>query len=319
MKQIFILFAATIHCIANEPSTENNVLKFSRKGLPAMMSFIVVDETGNPIPGVSASCSWELLGEKYVQQHKSSNIDGLVVFSGNVLTRARVRFAKDGYYDSVFEQKYLERDRRTFNEGCAAGKWLPWNPTNRIVLREKNESADVLSRWLSTLTLPPDGEIAALDLEKGILVEPSNTTADILVDFSVRHDGDDWERSLVLSATNSVFDGFMKLSLMKESGSICPFLTSAPENGYTNVLTLGESFKDGVFESTELGKNTEYVVFRVRAKKDKSGAISGLHGIVVKAHAWESNDGRRTLDFTYCINTNRYSTLLSGDAFCSPR
>ena len=245
MKQLFILFAATIHCFANEPNTENSVQKFARKGLPAMMSFIVVDESGNPIPGVSASCTWELLGEKYVQQQISSDIDGLVVFSGNVLTRARVRFAKDGYYDSVFEQKYLERDRRTFNEGCDAGKWLPWNPTNRIVLRERIESADVLSRWLSTLTLPPDGEIAALDLEKGILVGPSNTTADILVDFSVRRDGDNWERSLVLSATNSVFDGFLRLSPMKDSESNCPFLTAAPENGYTNVLTLGASYKEG--------------------------------------------------------------------------
>lgn len=319
MKSILILFAATIHCIADEPNTENNVHKFARKGLPAMMSFIVVDETGNPIPGVSASCTWELLGEKYVQQRKSSNIDGLVVFSGNVLTRARVRFAKDGYFDSVFEQKYLERDRRTFNEGCASGRWLPWNPTNRIVLRERIESSDVLSRWLSTLALPPDGEIAALDLEKGIIVESSNPTADILVDFSVGRDGDDWERSLVLSATNSVFDGFMKLPMLKESGSTCQFLTSAPENGYTNALTLAASFKEGVFESTELGKNSEYIVFRVRSKRDASGAISGLHGIVVKAHAWESNDGRRTLDFTYCINTNRSSTLLSGDAFCSHR
>lgn len=308
-----------MQCIAAETETEANIRRFARRGLPAMLSFAVVDETGAPVPGVSGKCTWGLLGERYDQQHELSDNEGMISFSGNVLTKVRVRFSKEGYFDSVFEQKYLERDRTTFNESCASGKWLPWNPTNRIVLKEKLESTDVLSRWLSTLSLPPKGEIAALDLEQGILVEPSNANSDILVDFSFGRDGDDWERSLVLSATNSVFDGFMRLPRSNGEGSVYTFLTSAPVNGYTNTLTLGASCKEGRFLSTELNKDTEYIVFRVRSKIDESGVVSGLHGIVVKAHAWESNDGRRTLDFTYCINTNRSSTLLSGEAFCSPR
>ncbi len=114
---LFLLLAALVLSCSRSPSLPETKL-----------TLLVVDEQGNPIEGAKTGIAFEVLGgnnRKIINRNTLK--DGLFAAANKSTGSTAFNVEKDGYYAS--------RGGYHFDSN-SNGKWLPWNPEVKVILRK---------------------------------------------------------------------------------------------------------------------------------------------------------------------------------------
>jgi|GEM_PF-1630684 len=246
-----------------------------KNGANAKVTLRVVDSRGNPVPDANVQVAFFHRGSYPVNGKTDEN----GFFTAEHMSGADVHFhaSKEGYYRTY-------RNYWFYREGtpCAKdGKWMPWNPTLEVVLKEKRAPTRLFEKTVD-IELPMRGKRYGFDFAVGELVEPDGKgeNADIwlLCDGNMSYPPtQNFTNELTISASQP-FAGFVLRR--KDMWSEMAVDYEAPVDGYSHqfLLTIKRS-TDKIFENIELGPD-EYLIFRTRTKIRAEDQICANYGMI---------------------------------------
>jgi hypothetical protein len=273
MKDVLLLCAmlSAVGCLAQEPESYTKDYKHAlRYGAKAKMTLRIVDEAGVPVSNAVASVVF--LPPKAISNtvvRGLSDEKGLFVAEGVSTKSIGGYVSKDGYYGTNFKCPRGNPANPYDNASKVKGdRWLPWNPTIPVVLREiRNPIPMYVKRFEGKF---PDEAKVGFDCEVGDFVAPhgSGKTSDFFI-----HTGE-----MRLSAVEQG-GGF----LVRPSHSNSAFKSDyfAPEDGYAAELSSREVIdeRNGRLKSVlydygdDYGFSRNHLVFKSRIKRDPDGKI----------------------------------------------
>jgi hypothetical protein len=274
-------------------------------GLPGQLTLQIIEENGKPVENA------EVEGYFGASYHGTTDSQGMYTIKG---TSMDLHFAvtKIGYYDT--DGIYDFSIRGPSDDSRKQGRWLPWNPTYKVLLRKKINPVGMYWRQMSVV-LPTQGEPIGYDLLKGDFVVPygKGDKADFV--FTVHGEFIDYtnqQSSLTITFSNKG-DGIKFLEApaynreyIGESQFKLPYY--APEDGYQDKwiyerIVLPDNKRAGFDQ-----KDTQVVFFRVRTETDENGKITrALYGKIVGqiiGGLFKDKDIKPKVGFTYYLSPN---------------
>lgn len=290
-------------------SLPSELRKAARHGAKAKMTLNVIDERGNPVTNAIISVTYGTYDYQKIE-HGATDANGLYVAEGVSTRRAMGgKITKDRYYDSFFKFPYIHDNF----EAVKDGRWLPWNPTIPVILREiRNPISMYVKQFEGTFG---NGETVGFDCKKGDFVEPHGKGS--IADFMIRVDGhgtqyENMTKEISLDALDPD-GGFMICKWHEHSAFKSEYL--APESGYTTNLFVS-SFNDATKKleevvlyhggnMTRLSSGGEYLIFKSRIKRDTEGKIiSANYGKIYSNFEFMGREQTKTawVKFVYYYN-----------------
>jgi hypothetical protein len=239
-----------------------------RKGAMGAITLRVVDTTGVPVEGA------ELFGGFWTNNPDDTPVTGISDENGNIsvehLCTGDFNFSitKNGYYRTTLRYWFF----KTGFDCAKDGRWLPWNPTVEVTLKEKRNPISMagVNRLLFAF---PIRQKAGFDFEIGDLVEPfgNGKTPDISFWY------DSWQDITPYCYSNrfvvAVEDGGAIATMRKDSFSDFKFAYAPPDSGWVSGLALGMvRTEDKILSNVALAKE-EYWVIAVRRGEIKRFAV----------------------------------------------
>ena len=240
------------------------------RGLLGAITLRVVDSNGRPVQGA------EIYGGCWNYDRNNPPATGLtdekgeIHFERNCAGDFNFSITKDGFYKTRLRYWFFKN-----GYDCAKdGRWLPWNPTVEIVLKEKRNPVSMQRKDRLWLTFPKH-QTVGFDVETGDLVEPfgKGKVSDLSFWF------DSWQyaepycysNSFVVTAEN----GTTIAAMRKDSFSDFKFAYAPPDSGWVSDLTLGMvRTKDKILSNVALGKEEYWVVAVRRGERKRFAVVS---------------------------------------------
>jgi hypothetical protein len=210
-----------------------------------------------------------------------TNNKGLYTTRGKTRPNWAAVVSQKGYYDSGDGFRFKESENYLFFK-----RWLPWNPTIEIVLREKRNPVMMYRKCTGFVKVPVQNKPTGYDLIKGDWVSPygDGKVKDFIFIYKSRYGSNlDWEGSYTVYFSNEG-DGFQEYNPPENIDSEYKWPYKAPVEGYNikkysryrkyhNTL---DPYKKASF--TNLKKDQRYI-FRVRTEYNDSGeVVGGMYG-----------------------------------------
>jgi hypothetical protein len=222
---------------------------------------------------------------------------------------------KKNYYSSNHKRTFENYDNYLFYK-----RWLPWNPTIEIVLREKRNPMKMYSKGTGYIKVPVQNQPVGYDLVEGDWVEPygKGKIKDFIINFSSEDRGiDDWRAEYTLSFSNKG-DGMQvyEPDPMIQSEFKLPY--EAPVEGYlikklnkyARYFNEFDPKKDAM--NTNIKRKRTYI-FRVRTKTSENGNVTGgMYGLMSR-DIIATSDGE--VDIGYALNPSNRSLEYGGNLF----
>ena len=237
-------------------------------------------------------------GHGFKEKTESS---GLVTLENDCTGDLNFWAEKKGYYRT--DQRYW-----FFKNGfdCVKdGRWMPWNPTITVVLKEKRKPVQVVIKRVDA-KLPKD-ERAGFDCLLGDWLPPlgSGKMADISFLYRSDYNGIFGCLTNSLTITTDFGGGFIKLK--QDAFSQLWSVYEAPESGYVPELFFEHArTPETILKDVTLSKN-DYLVFHSRAGKIPGwGLVGAYYG---KLNDFEYGEdykkpGFGFIKFTYYFNSH---------------
>jgi hypothetical protein len=241
-------------------------------GLLGAITLRVVDSSGLPVP--SATVRGAFFNQRQPKDKRRFEIetdaDGIVSLENENMGFVNFTIEKQAHYSSVIRYWFFKN-----GYDCAKdGRWLPWNPTVEIVLKEKRNPVSMQRKDRLWLTFPKH-QTVGFDVETGDLVEPFGTgkVADLSFWF------DSWQYTEPYCYSNcfvvTAESGATIAAMRKDSFSDFKFAYAPPDSGWVSDLTLGMvRTKDKILSNVALGKEEYWVVAVRRGERKRFAVIS---------------------------------------------
>jgi hypothetical protein len=275
----------------------------------AKVTIKIVDEGGNPIDAAKASISFELpkgseQGIRDVAEKGVTGADG--VFSASSRTGTLIAYSaeKQGYYKSYGEYHFAT---------SANGRWQPWNPEFKLVLRKIENPVPMYARdtKMSPISLLEANKGVGFDFIEYDWIAPygKGKHADLIFKTNVNYNNEnDYNYTLTVTFPNK-FDG---IQLVKEDlrfGSQFKLPRIAPSSGYKSELIRSrvklpnESIKDDYMVDNNY-------IFRIRSEEQNGKLIRAMYGKIQGDIRFSIKiTGKASILFKYYLNPD-YSTNL---------
>lgn len=265
------------------------------------LTLLVVDDQGSPVEAAYAGFGGAGRPKSANSEGKAVRVDGLTdrlgIFTGEIAvwdaTHSGYEINKPGYYTSW----------ASFSaHPPVSGKWQPWNPTIKVVLKRIRNPVPMYAKRV-TSSLPKLNVPVGYDLEMGDWVLPygNGKTADIIFVGELNKKGDriyDWRMKLTFSNPG---DGIQRFKPEPEPVYFrSPY--EAPEEGYFSVWDLHRSRTGpNVMEQTNYEEAGGYFL-RVRSVSDKNGKVvkalyGKIYGDFFNMVHYLNPDGTRNMEY----------------------
>ena len=244
-----------------------------RDGAKAAVTLKIVDDVGNVVTGANVQVSFMFRGGKWLKG--ISDDKGLYSVQGRCSGEFIYDAKKAGYYPTDGDYSYPGEG----NIRLAAGtlqplKWLPYNPTNTVILKRIKNPVPMYVRRVD-IKIPVIGTQVAYDIEKDDWVAPygKGLKSDIIVTYEAKWI-DPWtgSKKITLMFGTNGFDGVQCRKADYFSSLLSEYL--APLDGYQRSISWAfertTESKSGEFESPK----GDYYIFRVRTETDSQGRIT---------------------------------------------
>lgn len=275
-------------------------------GLPeAKITIKVIDELGTPVESARVGIGFEKntgWGIEEIPVVGFTAENGL--FSGGANSNNYIGFnvTKAGYYKGTGNYTFKEKK---------SGRWEPWNPEVRIVLRKIENPVPMFARNMrrsGSIKISIIGKEVGFDLIEYDWVEPfgKGKHKDFIfkLDTTVKSQ-DEYEGTLTLTFPNK-FDGILLVKEDRKYGSSLKLPRHAPENGYQKKLKkynrslLGKPYEEDYKEDNNY-------IFRIRSEEKDGKLVRAMYG---KIHG-DIRFGVREpgVNFTYYLNPDYTKNL----------
>ncbi|MFA7054047.1 MAG: carboxypeptidase-like regulatory domain-containing protein [Kiritimatiellia bacterium] len=268
----------------------------AKHGEKGKATFHVVDTDGNSVAG--ADISARFFGDSGARGQ--TDADGLFTVEGRTLNGASLSYTvnKQGFYQTRATYQLGKRGYRCLENG----RWIPWNPTLRVTLKEIRKPIPMYLKRVS-LPMPVRDQPVGFDFEAGEWVAPygRGSSPDMQLTYTWTTGEDSWRRhDFTVEFTNSQ-DG----AYMAQKDEYCPFMSEYEawqDTGYAKRFQYAyERTSDRIIQDSKLGEH-DIIVFRVRTEADPQGKIvNARYGKIYGP--FEFAQGREKLvRFTYYFN-----------------
>ena len=272
-------------------------------GAKAKITLRVVDSKGAPVEGAFVVGGFYNHGKKGHRFEKHTDRNGCVTLEDRCVGDLNFGVSKDGYYTTGTTHWFF----KTGFDCVKDGRWIPWNPTVDITLKEIRNPIPLYTRRIEKPF--PKGDNVGFDCMAGDFVSPwgKGDHSDFFVKYeSVRtpvppgmklSDFLCFTNSLLLSATEG--GGFA--TRQKDTFSKLVADYEAPKDGYTDTITYElKRTKAKIFVDRKLDTN-QYLFFRSRVGKTGEKASFGkIYEFVFNESRKETNSV--TLRMIYYFN-----------------
>jgi hypothetical protein len=287
----------------------------------------VVDQDGRPVEGADVAMGFDVgpdgngIGVKTSTQRAKSPASGVVVLSGgNTSGYSGISARKEGYYEArhVFQAK-----------ARVSGRWEPWNPEIKLVLKEKRNPVAMYGfsiregvPGIKDLVFPsrvPRGP-AGFDLLKHDWVAPHGKGEQEDIRVSVRMEEEPrpmkWPKGWMVFEFPGPGNGIRSTLETSLWGAGLLSAHEAPEGGYASKREFGNFVGSMPVPAGAEANWTPVHVFRVRTVLDEQGkVVSALHGKLY-GHprlGLFNKDGSAKWRMTYYLNPDPHSRNLECD------
>lgn len=241
----------------------------------AKVTVKVVDEFSNPVEKAEVFIGFQEgkgreQGIKGVAERGITGADGVYSASRKTIDHISYGAEKQGYYKS-----YVEYHFTTSKDG----RWQPWNPEFKLVLRKIGNPVPMYACQLRTITLPESNKRIGFDLIEYDWVTPYGKGK--RTDFIFRVDGKynneyDYDNTLTLTFANK-FDGIQLVTEDRRFGSQFKLPRIAPETGYQSKLIRSKSRTPGQPYKSDSKEDNNYI-FRIRSEEKNGEQIRAMYG-----------------------------------------
>lgn len=236
-------------------------------GAKAKITLRIIDSKGFPVGDALIGGGFYNHGEKGHRFEKKTNTDGKVILEDNCVGDLNFGVIKDGYYDTRTTYWFF----KNYFDCVKDGRWIPWNPTIEIVLKEKRAPKPLYTKEVESVF--PKRESVGFDCLAADFVEPFGKGT--IADFYLHYDSVvplngvtllDWSyltNNLTISSVGG--GGFITKSKDIFSKMISEY--EAPEKGYTDAVNYElKRTRDKIFMDRKLD-NDKYLFFKSRVKR----------------------------------------------------
>jgi len=257
---------ASISCLAQDSYSKEyrNALRYGAK---VKITVAVSDSNASPVSNATVNVFFEQKdGNQYKVDGKTDPL-GMHVVEGMTRSSVGGSVRKEGYYRSVFRLPYA-----TGQERIDGDRWLPWNPTIPVVLREIRNPIPMYVKWVDWVEIPVDTDVG-FDCVIGDLVKPlgGGGHPDILLRISTENAGGRPKRLTLKSGEDDA--GFA----VKDVHASSAFKSDhfAPMDGYSSQVEaqMLPLIGGGEMVDSLLGK-TSYLAFRSRISHGEDGSVT---------------------------------------------
>jgi hypothetical protein len=269
MKTKIIIYLAALLAVAAATKIVAKQLELPK----ARVTALVVDEQGSPMSGATVKF---VFGE-------SSNANAIVKVGG--VTGNDGIFAGEGYSDGGYGADITKNNFYPNGLGAPAlvdvvnGRWQPWNPTVKVVLRKIEKPVPLYGKqaWIE---IPQTNTPCGYDLEAGDWIAPygKGKTVDFVMTLNRQYENRrKFNVSVVLSFSNAL-DGIQETKLPEDyRNSIFKWPRLAPDTGYEATFTTRlEAIPGKGYNDTASEKQAYF--FRVRTVERDGKIVSALYG-----------------------------------------
>jgi hypothetical protein len=247
----------------------------------------VIDSTGRDVANAQITGQFSTDGEGARPFKSVTDNSGRVVLEEQCRGEVYYAVKKEDHYDTRGQYWFLLE-----GEDCVKdGRWIPWNPTLEVVLKEKRTPIPMLFTWETKVVVPKE-KMVGFDCKTRSLVSPYGTGE--VSDFMLTYSSNGKQRLNLEKRITIKFPedcGFIKLP--KDLFSQFPSLHEAPEDSYTQELTFEFARTPTAILKDEGLQDSEYFIMRSRVKRDKNGKIvSATYGKFYRFAFDESDDGK---------------------------
>ncbi|MBI5074278.1 MAG: hypothetical protein HZB62_03755 [Nitrospirae bacterium] len=284
-------------------------------GLPtAKITIMIIDEGGQLIEGAKVGIGFERNtggGTKEIPVVGFSAKNGEFTGSASAMDFVGFRVEKEDYYQSFGNYRFKDNK---------LGKWQPWNPEIKVVMRKIENPVPMYAQDLilshPNIVLPVVGKPVGFDLIEYDWVSPygNGKHSDFIFNLEMRYvSGYDYDANLTITFPNK-FDGIQVIKDNRKGGSVFKLPRHASEEGYQNKLTRYIKSKGpGLLESDF--KDDNNYIFRVRSEVKDGKLIKAMYGkIQGDISFFPTNKPKNTarLEFKYFLNPDYTRNLEYG-------
>ncbi len=302
----------------------------------AKVTLRVVDEGGMQIPGASAMVGFNYGGTwtdpgKFVGREGLTDTNGYFTASGRTDGIAGYGAKQTGYYETLMQYTFREPK---------LGRWQPWNPELKVVLKKIGQPTAMYAKRVETY-IPKLDEPVGYDLTIGDWVAPFGKGLQSDFVFRVTKDVKRWEDhegTIELSFSNKG-DGLQPFKPAETNYSELTIPGVAPELGYVNKWSKTRIVKGTKRVNVQADGHLNFY-FRVRTVGLEDGIQRSWYGKIhgepefdvhtsktafIRFTYYLNPDGTRNVEFDPTKNLLRNLTWLEnvtktlGDLTCSGR
>ena len=284
----------------NKPRPDH-IKKAESLGAHAKITLRVLNSAGAPVPGA------ELFGGFFNRDKDDQAVTGQTDSNGEITFEHKCTgdfnfsVTKENYYRTTLRYWFFKNGY----DCVKGGRWMPWNPTVEVVLKEKRNPARMHIRTVE-VPMPTYDEPVGFDLEVGDWVSPHGKGINADVAFEMRDEYTDrgnQGQMFRLLFTNGV-DGVIRKR--KDTFSEFPADYEAPLEGYQSELISQWRVENGRMVEDSRIKEGDYLVFRFRSRTDAGGHLveawyGKLYGLLEYSFGTHL---KRRIHFTYYLNPN---------------
>ncbi|MDD4018217.1 MAG: Ig-like domain-containing protein [Kiritimatiellae bacterium] len=272
-----------------------------KNGANAKVTLRVVDSRGNPVPDADVEVAFFHRGSFPI----SGKTDEDGFFAAEHMSGADVHFytSKKGYYNT-------QRNYWFYREGkpCAEnGRWVPWNPTLEVVLKEKRNPIPLPVQRVTCFF--PINTPVGFDCEKAQLVAPYGigVCSDLIATVTGYYVAPT-NYSFHMELTSNI-GGYVRYKMDSYSQMWSVYEAPAFEE-FHQTLNVSVTYKyDRLSEDTRF-KDDDYLVFCSRVLKGEGGEIKNINygkirnGLKFNIESTKTNMAAMSLSYQFNTTPN---------------
>lgn len=271
-------------------------------GAKAKITLKVIDSKGVPVAGALVGGGFYNHDDKGPRFEERTDEKGAVTLEGTCVGDLNFGVIKEGYYNTGTTYWFF----KNYFDCVKNGRWIPWNPTVEIVLKERRNPIKLIAKSVD-FNLPLKNTEYGVDLLMGELVSPAGKGQ--VADIGVKCWGDKpyppsrnfTNEMLFVSASSD--GGFIR----KRKDTWSEFLSDyeAPVTGYSTNFHLSTKRSEAkIFENIELSES-DYLIFKLTRGNDDGGGKHSWYGKLCGPliYGIKTNDREGAgIKFTYYLN-----------------
>ncbi|MEI8340805.1 MAG: hypothetical protein WCH43_04605 [Verrucomicrobiota bacterium] len=238
----------------------------------ASLTLEAADDAGSPVAGARASIRAQ---DKDKSLQRVGKTDEAGKFAAELPSFGYLYYSvgSDNFYSAWGEYQFERGGMSGDPVKWGDGRWSPWNPTVRVVLKRKGEPIPMNAKRISIVTLPTRDKPVGFDFVAGDWVGPygKGKTPDIF--FSATGSVEKSDYVLTWTFPNKG-DGIIVYPYEGGARSELRSPTQAPADGYSSQVTVDA-------EGRPIGQSGDArplsFAFRVRTLLDDAGKVVSAH------------------------------------------